>query len=286
MPTSVTSSGITFPDLTTQTTAATGAGWTGQKIQVFSSSGTFTVPTGITAVFVQVFGAGGGGSGNVGGSGYFGMRGGIAFAYVSGLTPGGTVTVTIGSGGNGAASGNGSTGGTTSFGSYVSCTGGSGGISNQTGTAGTYSLGAGATSLRVPLAGSQMDYQSRSYGYGFGQQIGTPTGFEPMWRMLSGMFFPFGGGDAGIAGFSTDGMCGYAAGGGGGGGGMNGGGGGGTGTAYATRASAGGAVFGPGAAGTAGTASGGGVGGGAGGAGGASATGGGGGGGGGVIVWW
>jgi len=58
---------ITFSDGTTQTTAPT---YAGPSIQIFTSSGTFTVPTGITKLCVAVFGAGGGGGGSSsGGSG-------------------------------------------------------------------------------------------------------------------------------------------------------------------------------------------------------------------------
>ena len=55
------STGITFPDATTQTTAAGASGFS--SMQVFTSSGTFTVPAGITKVKVTVYGAGGGGGG-------------------------------------------------------------------------------------------------------------------------------------------------------------------------------------------------------------------------------
>ena len=66
MPTSVTSTGVTFPDATTQTTAAAPSSYVGGRGQVFTSSGTFTVPTGVTSVAVTVLGGGGGG-GNVNG---------------------------------------------------------------------------------------------------------------------------------------------------------------------------------------------------------------------------
>ena len=71
----------------------------------FTSSGTFTVPTGITKVKVTVVGGGGGGgSGSGSGAGYGcggngGGGGGAAIKYLSGLTPGNTLTVTVGSAG-------------------------------------------------------------------------------------------------------------------------------------------------------------------------------------------
>ena len=95
-----------------QTWAAVSGLYTGPLTpQVFTSSGTFTVPAGITSIRVQVYGAGGGGAtSNTGGNG------GLGDAIISGLTPGGTVSVTVGTGGNGTAgTATGGTGGTSSF---------------------------------------------------------------------------------------------------------------------------------------------------------------------------
>ena len=119
------------------TIAASGGGGGGfSNIQVFTSNGTFTVPAGITKVKVTVVGGGGGG-GSAGGNCCFaatgGGGGGAAIEIISGLTPGGTVTVTVGAAGAaGSGFGNGGTGGTSSFGAFCSATGGSGGA----GTAG------------------------------------------------------------------------------------------------------------------------------------------------------
>lgn len=98
--------------------------------QVFTASGTFTVPAGITSVEVEVWG-GSGGSGGAGstGGGAGGGGGGYARKLITGLTPGATIAITIGAGGTAGASGggNGGNGGTSSFGTYVSATGGNGG---------------------------------------------------------------------------------------------------------------------------------------------------------------
>ena len=51
---------ITFNDSTTQTTAFTGP-ITGGRGQAFTSNGTFTIPTGVTALKITVLGGGGGG---------------------------------------------------------------------------------------------------------------------------------------------------------------------------------------------------------------------------------
>jgi hypothetical protein len=99
------------------------------NLQVFTSSGTFTIPALVTKVKVTVVGGGGGGaSGSSGGGG----GGGAAIRIVTGLTPAGTVTVTVGSGGAAQTAG-----GTSSFGAYASATGGAGG------TSGTNGYGAG-----------------------------------------------------------------------------------------------------------------------------------------------
>ena len=123
-----------------------------------STTATFTVPTGKTAVKVTV--VGGGGDGGPGGTypsggepdyqiaynGAGGNSGGSAIEYISGLTPGGTVTVTIGT-----------AGGTSSFGAFCSATGNGG-----TGVGGNINIGgapgggggAGGGSQGVSILGS------------------------------------------------------------------------------------------------------------------------------------
>ena len=81
-------------------------------VQVFGSSGTWTVPDGVNNVRVRIFGAGGGGGGGGGG---FGLKTVYNLAG-SGVT---TVAVTVGAGGVGNAAG-----ATSSFGAYLSVTGG------------------------------------------------------------------------------------------------------------------------------------------------------------------
>lgn len=77
----------------TVTSSVTGGGGRGQT---FTANGTFTIPTGITAIKVTVVGGGGngGGSGYILGSG--GGGGGAAIKYFTGLTPGNTIAVTVG----------------------------------------------------------------------------------------------------------------------------------------------------------------------------------------------
>lgn len=103
-----------------------------QTTQNFTTVGTssFTVPCGVTSITVQVWGGGGaGGGGSVtsanGGSG--GGGGGYCTQVIS-VTPGSTISYTVGAGGVGG-TGNGGNGGSSSFGS-VSATGGTGGAEN------------------------------------------------------------------------------------------------------------------------------------------------------------
>lgn len=109
--------------------------------QVFTASGTFTVPVGVRAVKVTIAGAGGGGGSATSGTGSRGGGGGsgaVAIKTITGLIGGSGVSVTVGAGGTAASSG-----GVSSFGSYISVPGGGGGVSNVVtdgagaGTAGT-----------------------------------------------------------------------------------------------------------------------------------------------------
>ena len=99
---------------------------------------TYTKDTGVTAIMVTV--TGGGGGGGAGTSAYIdgggGNAGGSAIRWITATDNDSTptsflnttsVSVTVGEGGAGSSSGNGSTGGTTSFGSFCSATGGGGG---------------------------------------------------------------------------------------------------------------------------------------------------------------
>lgn len=103
-------------------------------IQVFSASGTYTPTVGTTAVLVRVQGGGGGGGGSAataGGQIAVGTGGtGGAYGegwYTTGFTGG--IPVTVGAGGAGGTAGNnaGAAGGTSSFGSLLSCPPGFGG---------------------------------------------------------------------------------------------------------------------------------------------------------------
>jgi len=133
------------------------------SIQAFTSSGTFTVPSGVTKVRVTVTGGGGGGSttpGSYAANG--GGAGGTAIKVITGLTPGATVTVTVGSGGGAS-----SAGGASKFGTYCTGNGGAGGSNNagngQGGNGGT------ATGGDINITGGDGGSVGINFGYYSGQ---------------------------------------------------------------------------------------------------------------------
>jgi len=110
-------------------------------VQTFSSTGTFTVPAGVTAIEVEIWAGGSGSWASVSGcAGGGGSGGGYARKRISGLTPGATITVTIGAGGAAGVSGTTApgAGGASSFGAYCSATGG---VVNPLGTVSVPCLG-------------------------------------------------------------------------------------------------------------------------------------------------
>lgn len=158
----------------------TGLGKRGPRQTKFTSSGTFTVPADVDSIKVTVVGGGGGYVispdllyGSKGG------EGGVAVRHVTGLTPGQTISVTIGALGNplNAFSGYANTGGTSSFGSYCTATGGSGGYYDafsiaQDGNSGTGTVGDfGVANFRFNLIGTQIHY-----GQGGFYNQSTPNG--------------------------------------------------------------------------------------------------------------
>jgi hypothetical protein len=113
---------------------------------LFTAPGTWTNPGSVTKVKVTVVGGGGGGGVGPGSDlGATGGSGGLAIALFT--IPTSSVSVTVGSAGNGGPSGNtsGNSGNSSSFGPYLSATGGSGGGTSP-GTAGS-----GAGSISAPI---------------------------------------------------------------------------------------------------------------------------------------
>ncbi|MGE5682589.1 MAG: glycine-rich domain-containing protein [Bacillota bacterium] len=113
---------------------ASPGGGGGMSRQVFTADGAFTVPEGITKLYVEVVGGGGGGGYNYGGGGGGG-------AYASGfidVTPGAQISVIVGNGGLGSRYGqyyyDGDTGGQSKFGNFLIANGGEGGKQNYSGS--------------------------------------------------------------------------------------------------------------------------------------------------------
>jgi len=161
---------------------------------MWTNSGTHTwvVPQGVTKVFAFVIGAGGGGYAyNEYHTSKF-YHGGCGGGYAHGVcpvTPGGSITITVGRGGTGynriiATSGN--AGGNSSFGSFLTGNGGNGGSyttsdnGNQDGNGGSAST-SGVTEAYTAAGGKVRDAYRGSYIYGAGSSF--PSG---MFYGLSG----------------------------------------------------------------------------------------------------
>ncbi len=115
-----------------------------QSMQVFTASGTWTKPAGITKVKVTVVGGGGGGGDGNGGNApsQGGSAGGTSIKYID-VSAISSETVTIGAAGARGIGGVGGNGGTSSFGAHCSATGGTGGGVSNTSTYKAPGVGSG-----------------------------------------------------------------------------------------------------------------------------------------------
>jgi hypothetical protein len=174
---------------------------------IFTSSGTFIMPSGYSSAVVTIVAGGGGGGGAEG----YGGGGGGGYQDVSYLViAGASIPIIVGAGGNpgkgdanggndgspancGGHPGNGCPGGTSSFGSYLSASGGGGGSHIQDGYAGAGGSPGGS-----------------SGGTNVGNGNGAPGGASQGGQGSGGV--------AGIGAYSTGGTGGSFGGGGGGGG--------------------------------------------------------------------
>lgn len=158
-----------------QSNGASAPSWTSVGLsglggmQVFTTSGTFTIPAGKTVIKATIIGGGGGGGGGGTSAGFLvagggGGGGATAVYYLTGVTPGNTITVTIGTGGAGGAAGdpgnNGSAGTSSSISSgtqtiiTVTAGGGNGGGgSNVSSEPGGGGAGGTATNGTLNLSG-------------------------------------------------------------------------------------------------------------------------------------
>jgi len=217
---------------------------------IFSASGSYTCPAGVTKVHVILRpGAGGGGGGGAGGTGFGGVTGGgggggrggggggaaqIVRTFLN-VVPGTVYTVTVGAGGTGGAGsatttgGGGGAGGVSSFGSLVTVgrlavpIGGSGGTGGGAGGNGTIAAAgaAGATGGAVGIGyGNTIDVATVSTSGGIGGSAaggagagaGNSTSTVPTFYAMSNV-----GGNGGAAGTGAGGTHGGGGGGGAGG---------------------------------------------------------------------
>lgn len=158
---------------------ASTVGGTGQKI--FTTDGTFTVPAGITKVFLTMIGGGGsgGGTSNTNQQGGGGGAGASVINYPLEVTPGATLTVQVGLGGTGVnsstASGEASIFDTAT--AKITANGGSGGTANSANAAG----GSGGTVVNKlaavnTVAGTFIENGSSGFAGGAGAAGLSGTG--------------------------------------------------------------------------------------------------------------
>lgn len=145
----------------------------GIDYQAFTSSGTWTKPSGTTAssrVLVQAWGGGGGGTTDGGAAAGGGGGGAYAEAWFAASALSSTKAVTVGSGG--ATGATGGTGGTSSFGSHLSAPGGAGGSAAGGGAGGVFFAGdewsGGVGGYGSSSAGGSVKYGGGGGGGRFG----------------------------------------------------------------------------------------------------------------------
>ncbi len=200
-------------------TFSCGVGGPSLRVQKFTSSGTFTIPTSATTSTVFEFlvsgcgGGGGGASGTNGAAGAGGGGAGVMDAFYSGFAPGDVVTVTLcsGAGTGGAAGAAGTTGGTSTL-TYATvqilqALGGTGGAGSTSSTVLALPGGNGGGTATPTGSLTVVSFQLG----GSGGAIGFPNATQPFSGGGGSTLFGSGG-----RGSTTAGSCGPGSSGGGG----------------------------------------------------------------------
>lgn len=182
----------------------------GGGISVFTANGTFTVPNGVTTIYVTAVAGGGGGGAKLAsmGGAYGGGGGGGCIMWPLTVTPGQQLTITIGNGGLGGTSAGaiGGSGGSTSIGALLTLTGGAGGSTSTGGAGGIGPKGNGGWGQSSPGAnvhgafgggggGSDSNYRPGASGGG----VAGPGASYPGVGMHGSNAVGYGGGGSGVS---------------------------------------------------------------------------------------
>jgi hypothetical protein len=172
-----------------------------------SGSGTWTVPAGVTSIELLLVAGGGGGGANTGGASYNdggggGGAGGLVYKQNYTVTPGASISYSVGTAGSAGNASKGGTGGNTTFDTLIAYGGGGGGLggSNNSSNAAGNTGGSGGGSVNYPstVAGAAAT-QPSSATSGFGN-AGSPIGATVSQQAGGG---GGAGGAGGIASYST-----------------------------------------------------------------------------------
>ncbi len=188
-----------------------GSGGTLSAVRSYTSSATWSKPTNVSYIVVEVWGGGGaGGDGDNSGDGTGGGgAGGYSLKRISAASLGATETITVGAGGIVTASAAGGPGGTTSFGTHLSATGGTGGARSGGNTLG--GIGGVGSGGDLNLKGGDGDASAVPIG-GMGGSAprgggggGSTSGCNGLTAEAGGVFGGGGGGGCGVGGVGGSG---------------------------------------------------------------------------------